>query len=156
MLLKRLTINTRINKNNNGEDREGKVLEGAASRYLPPRYHLHHLGNLADNHPDLSCPPTLPSSSSRSAATRRRRTQRGGGSTSVWVLHVRCRVQQDRRQGALHLPQPRMDLPHQGTPPPYLSDEVGDNKIGAVGCSYLSQANMRGVKALYLGTFVEK
>ena len=52
--IKWLTINTHINKNNNGEDRQGKVLEGAASRYLRPRYHLHHLGFLAGSHPALT------------------------------------------------------------------------------------------------------
>ena len=64
-------------------------------------------------------------------------------------------MEQDRRQGALNLPQPWVDLP-QGTPYRYLSDEVEGNNIGAVGCSYLSQADLRGLEALYLGTFVEK
>ena len=102
-----------------------------------------------------SCLPRLPSSSSRSAATSRRRTKRGGGPSSDWVLHVRCRAEQDWRQGALHLPQPRVDLPHQETQPLYLSDEVASNNIGAEGCSYLSQADLRGLESLYLSTFVE-
>ena len=71
-------------------------------------------------------------------------------------MHVRCREQQDRRQGALHLPQSRVDLPHQETIPRDLSDEVEDNNIGADGCSYLSQADLRGLEAISLSTFVEK
>ena len=42
-----------INKNNNGETREGEVLEGAIFRYLQPQYHLHHLAGLASFHPEL-------------------------------------------------------------------------------------------------------
>ena len=49
-----------------------------------------------------------------------------------------------------------MDLPHQETLPPYLSDEVDSNNIGEEGCSYLSQADLRGLEAISLGTFVEK
>ena len=58
--------------------------------------------------------------------------------------------------GALHLPQPWVDLPHQETQPPYLSDEVDGNNIGAAGCSYLSQADLRGLEEINLSTFVEK
>ena len=49
-----------------------------------------------------------------------------------------------------------MDFPHQEALPPYLSDEVEGNNIGAEGCSYLSQADLRGLEAIGLGTFVEK
>ena len=49
-----------------------------------------------------------------------------------------------------------MDLSHQGPQPPYLSDEVGDNNIGVAGCSYLSQADLRGLEAIGLSTFAEK
>ena len=35
-------------------------------------------------------------------------------------------------------------------------DEVVGNNIGAVGCSYLSQADMRGLELISLSTFVEK
>ena len=49
-----------------------------------------------------------------------------------------------------------VDLPHQGTPSPYLSDEVAYNNIGAAGCSYLSQADLRGLEVIDLSTFVEK
>ena len=38
----------------------------------------------------------------------------------------------------------------------FLSDKVDSNKIGAASCSYLSQADMRGLEALYLSTFVAK
>ena len=48
-----VTIRTNINKNNNGENRWGMVLEGAASRPIQPRYHFHHLDDLADSQPDL-------------------------------------------------------------------------------------------------------
>ena len=37
-----------------------------------------------------------------------------------------------------------------------MSDKVGDNNIGAEGCSYLSQADLRGLEYISLGTFVEK
>ena len=39
--------------NSDGENRQGEVQEGAVSRQLQPRYHLHHLGDLADSHPQL-------------------------------------------------------------------------------------------------------
>ena len=42
-----------INKNNNGEDSQGKVQEGEASLQIHPWYHLHHLASLAYSHPDL-------------------------------------------------------------------------------------------------------
>ena len=64
-------------------------------------------------------------------------------------------MEQDSQQGALHLPQPRVDLPHQGTPPLYLSDEVDNNNIGAASCSYLSQTDLRGLEAISLSTSVE-
>ena len=48
-----LDINIPINKINNGETCQEKVLEGAASRQLRLPYHLHHLGNLANSHPEL-------------------------------------------------------------------------------------------------------
>ena len=49
-----------------------------------------------------------------------------------------------------------MDFPHQGTIPPYLSDEVVNNNIGAAGCSYLSQADLRDLEAIDLCTIVKK
>ena len=48
-----------------------------------------------------------------------------------------------------------MDFP-QGAPSPYYFDEIVNNNIGAVGCSYLSYANMRKLSAIGLGIFVEK
>ena len=49
-----LAINMPINTNNqDGETSQGKVLEGAASRLIQPQYHLHHLADLADSHPEL-------------------------------------------------------------------------------------------------------
>ena len=47
-----------------------------------------------------------------------------------------------------------MDLP-QGTLPLHLSDKVDDNNIGATGCKYLSQTEMRNFQFISLGTFVE-
>ena len=49
-----------------------------------------------------------------------------------------------------------MDLPHQETIHRYLSDEVENNNIGAEGCSYLSQTDLRGLESISLSTFVEK
>ena len=48
-----------------------------------------------------------------------------------------------------------MDLPHQGAQPLYLPSKIDSNNIGAVGCSYLSQADLRGLEAIDLSTFVE-
>ena len=57
LCFKWLTIKNKksINKNggNNEEDRQEEVREGAASRLLQPRYHLHHLDNLTHSHPQL-------------------------------------------------------------------------------------------------------
>ena len=75
---------------------------------------------------------------------------------STWVLHVKCRVELDRQQGALHLPLLRVDLLHQETLPWYLSDEVDHDNIGAAGCSYLSQADLMGLEVIYLCTIVKK
>ena len=48
-----LSIDRSINNNQYEENRQGELREGAASRLLQTRYHLHHLDRLADSHPDL-------------------------------------------------------------------------------------------------------
>ena len=38
----------------------------------------------------------------------------------------------------------------------YLSIQLDNNNIGAVGCSYLSQASMDGLEEIDLGTIVKE
>ena len=102
-----------------------------------------------------SCPPILPSYSSRSAATRKKKIQRGGSSISNCVLCARCREQQDWQHGDLYDLQSQLDCPS-APQSLYLSDKVEMNNIGATGCSYLSQTDMRGLKVIHLGTLAEK
>ena len=48
-----------------------------------------------------------------------------------------------------------MDL-SQVTCPRYLSEEIEENKIGSVGCNYLSQTDLRDLEAIGLCTICRK